>query len=119
MDENIKNKLLNWSAKTNKKITLLDILKLMFDRHWPGGITKDGEVYINPPLESDPVTICFTDNEETWITCEAQCAILIPWYGCQVYGLDRNDRNNSIMIWLAFEDYLSRCCPEYLWRDNE
>ena len=104
---------------TDKKITLFDILKLLFDRHWPGGITEGGEVYINPPLESDLVTICFTDNEETWITCEAQCAILIPWYGCEVYGLDRNDRDNSIMIWLVFEDYLKNNYSHCLWKEKK
>ena len=105
------------SENDNKKITLFDILKLLFDNHWPGGITKDGEVYINPPCDGDMVTICFTDNEETWLTCEAQSAILIPWYGCEVYGLDKND--DSIMIWLVFDEYLKKCCPDFLWRDKK
>ena len=98
----------------SKPITLFDILKLMIDRHWPAEI--DGEnVNILSPLDSDKITICFTDDEDTWLTCDAQNAILVPWYDCEVYGLDVYADRGSICVWMAYEHFLKEKYADWLW----
>ena len=102
-----------------KTITLFDILKLVFDRHWPGSIDEDDKVFISSPDEDDRVIICFTDDERTWLYCDAQNAILIPWYGCEVYGLEVAT-GGQLMIWVKFEDFLKDDkYSDYLWRTKK
>lgn len=98
----------------SKPITLFDILKLMIDRHWP--VSTDGDhVYIDSPYDADRVTICFTDDEDSWLTCDAQNAILVPWYGCKVYGLGADEDRKTVLIWVDFEHFLKEEYLDWLW----
>ena len=91
-------------------MTLLDILKL---------IDGSGEYF---PLEEDEygqfdtrpdsvfqVTICFMCEEETWLTCNIQNEILVPWWDCEVSSIHPDsDNKNSICVWLKDRDYIKK-----------
>ena len=88
---------------------LIDILKLIQDDFYPPIMEEDknGRFSIDTRPESlFNITICFMCEEETWITCNIQNEILIPWYKCEVSSIQPSDEQNSICIWLKDEEYI-------------
>lgn len=89
---------------------LIDVLKLIEHEYFPpvmeirkgkfNGIDTRPQSVFN-------VTICFMCEEETWLNCNIQNEILIPWYDCEVSSIHPDDDNkNSICVWLKDEEYL-------------
>ena len=91
-------------------MTLLDILKLIQKDYFPPVMElKNGELdgIDTRPQSVFEVTICFMCEEETWLTCNIQNELLIPWYDCEVESIQPDDRNgNAICVWLKDEEYL-------------
>ena len=53
------------------------------------------------------ITLSPMCEEETWLNCNIQNEILIPWYDCEVTSIHPDDDNkNSICVWLKDEEYL-------------
>lgn len=100
-------------------MTLLDVLKLMGDGMFPPTleINKYSKDIDTRPLTSYKVTICFMCEEETWLTCNIQNEILVPWYDCEVKAIEPGD-DDSIMIWLNHIDYLSNNWPQHLYMEE-
>ena len=91
-------------------MTLLDILKLIKDDEFPPVMElRNGKLdgIDTRPQSVFEVTICFMCEEETWLTCNIQNEILIPWYECEVESIQPDDRNrNAICVWLKDDEYL-------------
>lgn len=91
-------------------MTLLDILKLIQNDYFPPVMElKNGEPdgIDTRPQSVFEVTICFMCEEETWLTCNIQNEILIPWYECEVASIHPDDvHKNAICVWLKDEEYL-------------
>lgn len=97
-------------------MTLLDVLKLISKDLFPVQVDDDG--YINTiPESSFEVTICFQCEEETWLTCNIQNEILIPWYDCEVSAITPNSNNsNSICVWLKHEEYIKKNYIQHIFK---
>lgn len=93
---------------------LLDVLKLIENDAFP--LTFDEKTGIDSRPDSIfEVTLCFMCEEETWITCNIQNEILIPWYECEVISIQPdNIHENSILVWLNDTEYLKKNYPKYL-----
>ena len=93
---------------------LLDVLKLIEKDAFP--LTFDEKTGIDSRPDSVfEVTLCFMCEEETWITCNIQNEILIPWYECEVISIQPdNIHENSILVWLNDTEYLKKNYPKYL-----
>ena len=88
---------------------LIDILKLIDHDYFPPVMELRRGKYDGidtRPNTSFKVTICFMCEEETWITCNIQNEILIPWYDCEVSLIHPDDIKNSFCVWLKDEEYL-------------
>ena len=101
-------------------MTLLGILKLIggSDYFPPTMERKSGKPFDidTRPQSVFQVTICFMCEEETWLTCNIQNEILIPWYDCEVVGISPSEERYSICVWLNDEEYLYKNfghCFEY------
>lgn len=92
------------------KLTLLDVLKLIKNDSFPPVMEiKNGQLngIDTRPDSVFEVTICFMCEEETWLTCNIQNEILIPWYDCEVESIQPDDfHKNAICVWLKDEEYL-------------
>lgn len=100
-------------------MTLLDVLKLIEKDFFPMTVCKDGSFDTRPQSVFE-VTICFMCEEETWITCNIQNEILVPWYDCEVSSIHPNSNNgNSICVWLHDEEYIKKYYPQHLWEEVE
>ena len=94
-------------------MTLLDVLKLIEHEFFPPTIyVRDNGRFTEMdtrPQSVFNVTLCFMCEEETWLTCNIQNAVLIPWYDCEVTHINSsNDIENCICVWLKDEEYLAR-----------
>lgn len=91
-------------------MTLLDILKLIGSpEYFPPTMELNGRKPFDidtRPQSVFQVTICFMCEEETWLTCNIQNEILIPWYDCEVVGISPSDERYSICVWLNDKEYL-------------
>ena len=92
-------------------MTLLDVLKLIERDYYPPVMElKNG---VLDGIDSRPqsvfeITLCFMCEEETWLTCNIQNEILIPWYDCEVTSIHPDDIHpNSSCVWLKDEEYLN------------
>lgn len=93
---------------------LLDVLKLIERDYFPPTIDDKGEIDSRPQSVFQ-VTICFMCEEETWMTCNIQNLILVPWYDCEVLSIHPDsDNKESICIWLKDEEYLKEHYPQHL-----
>ena len=92
-------------------MTLLDVLKLIEHEYFPPVMElRKGrlEGIDSRPQSVFNVTICFMGEEETWLTCNIQNEILVPWYDCEVSSIQPDDVNkNSICVWLKDREYLN------------
>ena len=98
---------------------LIEFLKLYDKESFPLVLKKDfGVVEIDSRPESNfKVTICFMCEEETWLTCNIQNEILIPWYDCEISSIHPdyvNEDNNSICVWLKDEDYILKNFKQHI-----
>ena len=89
---------------------LIDILKLIEKEYFPPEMEikkKRIEGIDSRPQTVFNITICFMCEEETWLRCNIQNEILIPWYDCEVKAIqpDSND-DNSICVWLKDDEYI-------------
>ncbi len=110
----------NKKDKEKKEVTtLLDVLKLIADDCFPVTEDKDGDFDTRPDTVYR-VTICFMCEEETWLTCNIQNEILVPWYDCEVRSINPDDDNeNSICVWLKDEAYLKKYFPQHIVKESE
>lgn len=100
-------------------MTLLDILKLMEKDYFPVTVDKDGNLDTRPESIYN-VTICFMCEEETWLTCNIQNEILIPWYDCEVNSIEPdNDHKDSICVWLKDSEFIRNNYPQHLFYEDE
>lgn len=94
-------------------MTLLDFLKFIQDDAFP--LEKDKWGIDSRPQSVFEVTICFMSEEETWLTCNIQNEILIPWYDCEVRAIMPDDGNkNAICVWLKDTEYLMKNYPQHI-----
>lgn len=94
-------------------MTLLDILKLIEDDYFP--IEADKYGLDTRPQSVFNVTICFMCEEETWLTCNIQNEILVPWYDCKVTSIHPDSDNKySICVWLDDANYLKEHYPQHI-----
>lgn len=85
---------------------LIDILKLIEDDFYPVEVDSRGSLDTRPQSVFK-VTICFMCEEETWLTCNVRNEILIPWYDCEVRGINPDDKHkDAICVWLKDEEYI-------------
>lgn len=101
-------------------MTLLDVLNLIDDNSFPPllEISKHSRCIDTRPQSVYKVTICFMCEEETWITCNIQNEILVPWYDCEVRAI-QPDTDNILQIWLKDIDYLQEHWPQHLWIEEQ
>lgn len=98
-------------------MTLLDVLKLIDKDLFPPIIDDRGEIDSRPQSVFQ-VTLCFMCEEETWLTCNIQNLVLVPWYDCEVRSIQPNDCNKySICVWLNDEDYLRANYSQHLQKE--
>ena len=93
-------------------MTLLDVLKLIENDFFPLEMDDRGAID-SRPQSVFCVTICFMCEEETWLTCNIQNEILVPWYDCEVNSIHPGD-DNSICVWLKDEEYLKEHFAKHL-----
>lgn len=89
-------------------MTLIDVLKLISNEYFPPVMeTRHGKISCidSRPQSVFRVNICFMAEEETWINCNIQNEILIPWYDCEVSSA-YPDEDCTMNIWLEDKDYL-------------
>ena len=97
---------------------LLDVLKLIHEDAFPPIVDKCG--IDTRPSSVMEVTLCFMCEEETWITCNIQNEILIPWYECEVISIQPDDiHKNAICVWLKDTEYLQKNYPQHLKEVNQ
>lgn len=97
-------------------MTLFELLKLIKDDAFPleCQIDKRGRKHIySIPNTVHQVCICFMSEEETWIRCNIENEILIPWYDCKVKALNPEDEV-TLCVWLEDEEYILENYPQYL-----
>lgn len=90
-------------------MTLLDVLKMIESDYFPPKI-------VNGCLDTRPnsiwrVCICFMSEEITWLTCNIQNEILIPWYLCEVKSFQPGDKN-TLEIWLDHVNFIKKIMGE-------
>lgn len=91
-----------------KNMKLYDILSAM-DDNLPLQVTKNEHGHLELyciPLSVYRVQICFMSEEETWVNTYPTNPILIPWYDCEVYGIEPSDQHRTLNIWLKDEQYV-------------
>ena len=97
-------------------MTLLDILKLIdgSNEYFPLEEDKRGDFDTRPDSVWQ-VTICFMCEEETWLTCNIQNEILVPWWDCEVTSIHPDDdHKNSICVWLKDGEYIKKNYPQHV-----
>ena len=95
-------------------MTLLDLLKLISRDYFPVTVDQDGDLDTRPQTIYN-VTLCFMCEEETWLTCNIQNEILVPWYDCEVSSIEPDTDNKcSICVWLKHNDYIKKNYPQHL-----
>ena len=91
-------------------MTLLDVLKLISKDFFPPVMEVDKrniDIIDTRPQSTFNVTICFMCEEETWLTCNIQNEILIPWYDCEVSSIQPDTTNeNALCVWLKDKEYI-------------
>ena len=101
------------------EMALLDVLNLIDKDYFPVTVCKDGVIDTRPQSGFE-VTICFMSEKETWLTCNIQNEILIPWYDCKVSSIQPNIyNNNSICIWLHDREYIKKNYPQHLCEEGK
>ena len=99
---------------------LIDVLKLIENDFFPPILElKNGKIDCidTRPQSVFCVTICFMCEEETWLTCNIQNEILVPWYDCEVKSIHPDsDNKESICVWLKDEEYLANNFGRHLER---
>ena len=99
-------------------MTLLDVLKLIDKESFPLTVDED-ETFNTIPQSTFEITICFMSEEETWLTCNIQNEILVPWYDCEVSCISPNSDNiNSICVWLYDVEYIKKNYSQHLRKEN-
>lgn len=88
---------------------LIDILKLIERDFYPQVIEKRKH---RKEIDSRPnsvykVCICFMCEEETWVKCNIENLILVPWYDAEVVAISPQD-DNTMEIWLKDVEYLEQ-----------
>lgn len=91
-----------------KNMKLYDVLSAM-DDDLPLQVTKNGHGHLELyciPHSVYRVQICFMSEEETWVNTYPTSPILIPWYDCEVCGVQPSDKKYTLEIWLNDEQYV-------------
>ena len=83
---------------------LRDILEQIEDNNLPDKWTKWDDIRPNSVFK---VCLCFMSEEDTWILAYATHPILIPFYDCEVCGV-QPDEKYVLNIWLKHEDYIPK-----------
>lgn len=97
-------------------MTLLDILKLIDGNEEYFPLEEDERGHFDTrPNSAWNVTICFMCEEETWLTCNIQNEILVPWWDCEVKAINPDDEHkDSICIWLKDSEYIKKNYPQHV-----
>lgn len=59
------------------------------------------------------ITLCFMAEEETWMTCDLNNIVLLPFYDCEVSSFQPGDEY-TIEVWLKYEDYVMERWKDHL-----
>ena len=99
---------------------LIDILNMISKDLFPPTlqIDKYSKCIDTWPESIYKVTICFMCEEETWITCNIQNEILVPWYECEVRAIEPGT-DHTLEIRLKDVDYLQEHWPQHLFVEGE
>lgn len=101
----------------NNEICLRDVLNLISKEEFPL-IYEDDEINFLPNT-SFKICLSFMAEESTWITCNIEHAILIPWYDCKVTAINPMG-DDVIQVWLDYSNYLKDRYSYYLEdKDND
>lgn len=102
-------------AERGNKMALREILVLLEgENEMPDNMTKFDNIL---PGSIFRVNICFMSEEETWINTYAAHPVLIPWYGCQVGGIQPAG-NSTLNIWLNYEPFLEKGNRAEAWSED-
>lgn len=52
------------------------------------------------------VTLRFSAEEDAAVTVPISSPLLIPWYDCEVWSFSPNDVDDSMDVWLNFNEYV-------------
>ena len=86
---------------------LIDLLKLIHNEAFPPVYSRKDKDIDTRPQTIFNITICFMCEEETWLTCNIQSEILIPWYNCEVSSINPDtDNERSLCVWLKDCEYI-------------
>lgn len=99
-------------------MTLLNVLKLIDNNLFPLTLDEKYNTIDSRPESSYEVMICFMCEEESWITCNIQNEILIPWYDCEVSSIEPY-QENILQVWLKHVDYVKRNWPQHLYVEDK
>lgn len=88
---------------------LIDLLKLIDREYFPPVMDEFGLYTI--PQSVWKVTICFMAEEETWLTCNIQNEILVPWYQCEVKSITPGEKD-TLEIWLDNINFIKENFPD-------
>ena len=85
-------------------MTLRDVLEQVNDGNLPDKWSKWDDIRPQSVFE---VCLCFMSEEETWILAYPEHPILIPFYDCEVCGI-QPDKEHVLNIWLKHETYMPK-----------
>ena len=97
---------------------LIDVLKTISGDLFPPTLEIKGNCIDTRPQSIYKVAICFMCEEETWITCNIQNEILIPWYDCEVHAFEPGE-DYTLQIWLKHIGYVQEHWPQHLWIEEQ
>lgn len=96
-------------------MTLFELIKLVEKDVTP--ILYEGNYIICYNPGSIKLTICLSDEEDFWVTCDIANPILIPWYDCKVTCIYPSE--DRLEVWLDGVKYLQDKYPATYFREKE
>ena len=60
------------------------------------------------PSSENRINLCFMPEDTTWVTAFAEHPIFIPFYDCEVTGIRPGDDEDTINIWVDYENFIPR-----------
>lgn len=89
------------------KIKLYDLLKMIdsSDLELPLYADEKGKIDCEPQSVYK-VTLRFSAEKNAAVTVPISSPMLIPWYDCVVYSFSPNDVEDSLDVWLEYNEYV-------------
>jgi hypothetical protein len=90
-----------------RKLNLYELLKMIdcSDLELPLYADEKGKIACEPQSVYK-VTLRFSAEENASVTVPISSPLLIPWYDCVVYSFSPNDVEDSLEVWLEYNEYV-------------